>query len=90
MQQYSSFESRKIEQRITKSIKTNTMIQITFENKQLTDIGESAPMLTSRKKEAASIEATVNIIGFAFFDDEVFIGGSADQTLQLENYTCYR
>lgn len=66
------------------------MIQIAFEKKQLTDIGESAPRLLSRKKEAASIEATVNIIGFAFFDDETIIGGNADQTLQVRNYTSYR
>lgn len=59
-------------------------MQITIEKKQLTDIGESAPILLSRKKEAVSIEATINITGFAFSDDEMAIGGSADQTLSLQ------
>lgn len=47
---------------------------------QLTDIGESAPKLLSRKNEAESIDATVNITGFDWSED-TFIGGSDDQTL---------
>lgn len=45
-----------------------------------TDIGESAPRLLSRKNEAESIDATVNIMGFPW-SEEVLIGGSDDQTL---------
>lgn len=52
-----------------------------FYGSKLTDIGESAPMLLSRKNEAESIDATVKITGFPWSDDEVLIGWSADQTL---------
>lgn len=54
------------------------------EKKLLTDIGESAPRLLSRKKEAESIDAIVNMIGFDLCEDEEFIGGSADQTLSFK------
>lgn len=47
---------------------------------KLTDIGESAPRLLSRKNEAESIDATVNIMGL-LLSEEVLIGGSDDQTL---------
>lgn len=50
-------------------------------NIKLTDIGESAPRLLSRKNDAASIEATVSIMGLDWFEDELLIGGTADQTL---------
>lgn len=48
---------------------------------ELTDIGESAPRLLSRKNEAESIDATVNMTGFDWSEEETFIGGSDDQTL---------
>lgn len=41
----------------------------------LTDIGDSAPKFLSRKNEAESIDATVNIIGLDWFEDESLIGG---------------
>jgi hypothetical protein len=47
----------------------------------LTEIGESAPRLMSRKKEKESIEATVNIMGLGGFLDEMLTGGRDDQTL---------
>jgi len=49
----------------------------------LTEIGESAPRLLSRKKEAESIEATANIMGLDGFEDEMLIGGRDDQTLSF-------
>ena len=52
-----------------------------YKQYELTDIGESAPRLLSRKNDAASIEATVSIMGLGWFEDELLIGGSADQTL---------
>lgn len=52
-----------------------------YERYELTDIGESAPRLLSLKNDAASIEATVSIMGLRCFEDELLIGGSADQTL---------
>ena len=48
-------------------------------------MGESAPRLLSRKKEAESIDATVNIMDFDFSEKEVSIGGSADQTLPFKS-----
>lgn len=48
---------------------------------ELTEIGDSAPKFLSRKNEAESIDATVNIIGLEWFVDELLIGGSDDQTL---------
>lgn len=50
----------------------------------LTDIGDSAPRLLSRKNDAESIDVIVNIIGFAFGEDKILIGGSADQTLPFK------
>lgn len=47
----------------------------------LTEIGESAPRFLSRKNEAESIDATVNIRGLEGFEDEMLIGGRDDQTL---------
>lgn len=44
-------------------------------------MGESAPMLLSRKKEAESMEATVRMTGLDWSEEEVLIGGSDDQTL---------
>lgn len=51
-----------------------------MEIKKHTDIGESAPRLRSRKKEAESSDATAKIIGLVGTDD-MFIGGSEDHTL---------
>lgn len=48
---------------------------------KLTDIGDSAPRLLSRKNEAESIDATVKIIGFELSEDEILIGRSDDHTL---------
>lgn len=48
---------------------------------ELTDKEDSAPRLLSRKNEAESIDATVNIIGFLLPEDEIFSAGRADQTL---------
>lgn len=50
----------------------------------LTDIGDSAPRLLSRKNDAESIDVIVNKIGFAFGEDKILIGGSADQTLPFK------
>lgn len=50
----------------------------------LTDIGDSAPRLLSRKNDAVSMDVMVNKIGFAFGEDEILIGGSADQTLPFK------
>jgi len=47
----------------------------------LTEIGESAPRLLSRKNEAESMEATVNKMGLDCCKEEVLIGGRDDQTL---------
>lgn len=47
----------------------------------LTEIGESAPRLLSRKNEEESIDATVNIMGLDCSLDELLIGGRDDQTL---------
>ena len=47
----------------------------------LTEIGESAPRLLSRKNEAESIDATVNKMGLDCCKDEMLIGGRDDQTL---------
>jgi hypothetical protein len=44
-------------------------------------MGESAPMLLSRKNEAESIDATVSITGLDWSDEETLIGGRDDQTL---------
>lgn len=52
-----------------------------MQKNKLTDNGESAPILLSRKNDAESIEAITNKIGFGGFTDETFIGGSDDQTL---------
>lgn len=56
---------------------------ITIHKKEPTDMGESAPILLSRKKDAESIEATANITGLDFSEDKL-IGGSADQTLPFK------
>lgn len=45
---------------------------------KLTDKGDCAPKLLSRKNEAESIDATVNKMGF---EDETFVVGNADKTL---------
>lgn len=56
-------------------------VNIQGNKNKLTDIGESAPRFLSRKKDAESIDATASIIGLDCSDDEIFIGGSDDQTL---------
>lgn len=38
----------------------------------------------SRKNDAESIDVIVNKIGFAFGEDEILMGGSADQTLPFK------
>lgn len=38
-------------------------------------------MLLSRKKEAESMETSDSIMGLDWYDNEVLIGGSDDQTL---------
>lgn len=50
---------------------------------ELTDIGESAPRLLSRKKDAESIDATNNIMGLDWYDNDILIGGREDQTLSI-------
>lgn len=50
-------------------------------SQDLTDIGESAPKLLSRKNDAESMDATVSTIGLRLLEDETSIGGSEDQTL---------
>lgn len=60
--------------------------------RDLTDIGESAPKLLSRKNDAESMEAKVSTIGLRLLEEETLIGGSEDQTLSfktklLENQT---
>lgn len=50
---------------------------------ELTDIGESAPRLLSRKKDAESIDATNNIMGLDQYDNDILIGGREDQTLSI-------
>ena len=49
--------------------------------RELTDKGESAPRLLSRKNEAESIDDTANTIGFSLLEAETFVVGRADQTL---------
>lgn len=55
-------------------------VNIQGNKNKLTDIGESAPRFLSRKKDTESNDAA-SIIGLDCSDDEIFIGGSDDQTL---------
>lgn len=48
---------------------------------ELTDKGESAPILWSRKNDAESMDVIANMRGFVDLESVIFIDGREDQTL---------
>lgn len=51
---------------------------------QLTDMGESEPILRSRKNDAESCDVIANIIGFWCSADPFLIGGNEAHTLPFK------